>query len=133
MNAGTIAAQGRPWVLADTNAWIDFIRDRYPHLRELIRASRVIGHSAIVGELTLGCGERSAKLAEFVLTLPTIDELKFGDVREFAIQAKLACCGIGWCDSCLLADCASMNGAIQLLTGDQTLRAAARRLGVSYD
>ena len=82
MNAGTIAAQGRPWVLADTNAWIDFIRDRHPHLRELIRASRVIGHSAIVGELTLGCGKRSAKLAEFALTLPTIDELKFGDVNE---------------------------------------------------
>jgi hypothetical protein len=99
----------------------------------LIRASRVIGHSAIVGELTLGCGERSAKLAEFVSKLPTIDELNAGDVRTFAIQAKLACCGIGWCDSCLLADCASMNGAIQLLTGDQTLRAAARRLGVSYD
>jgi predicted nucleic acid-binding protein len=122
----------QPLVLADTNVWIEFARDRHALLRELLRGDRVVAHDAVVGELTLGCGPRISRLADYVATLPLCGGLLAPQIRAIVRDAGIPCTGIGWCDACLLAECAASGGRVRLLTEDRALQSAANRIGVSY-
>ena len=123
----------QPLVLADTNVWIEFARDRHALLREFLRADRVVAHDAVVGELTLGCGPRISQLADYVATLPLCGGLPTPQIRAIVRGAGIPCAGIGWCDACLLAECVASAGRVRLLTDDRVLQLAANRIGVSYE
>ena len=132
MAARVGAPAATPWVLADTNAWIDFARDRNDLLRSLVESGRIVAHEAVIGELTLGCGPRIARLADRVAGLPVVQGPPIQEIRSFLRAARVPCNGLGWCDACLLAACVLSGGAVSLLTGDRQLRQFAVRMGVAY-
>lgn len=115
----------------DTSAWIGHQRVADARIDEILRRGGAVSHSAVVGELSLGCGSAARVVAEAVSRLARVDEPDAEAVRAFAASHDVACKGIGWTDACLLAATA-LSGKVRLLTIDRALAREAARLGLAW-
>jgi predicted nucleic acid-binding protein len=115
----------------DTSVWIAHQRWFDPPLNALLAAERAVSHEVVIGELTLGCGEKARMLASAASRLGRAQRLEDEAVRAFILRNDLDCCGLSWPDACLLASAASEAG-MRLYTHDRAMAKEAARLGVGW-
>jgi predicted nucleic acid-binding protein len=118
-------------VLVDTSAWIAHQRWFDPQLHALLTAEAAVTHDVVIGELTLGCGEKASVLASGASRLARAQRVEDETVHSFIVRNDLRCCGLSWPDACLLASAAS-EGGLRLYTHDRAMAKAAARLGVGW-
>jgi predicted nucleic acid-binding protein len=116
-------------VLADTSVWIAHLRRSDPELVTLLRDARVLGHSAVVGELACGNLHRRVEFLSALQALPAATEATPAELLAFVERFALHGRGLGWIDVSLLAS-ARLCGA-RLWTRDVALARAAGELGAS--
>jgi predicted nucleic acid-binding protein len=119
-------------VLADTSVWVAHFRGESAALGPLLAEGGVMCHELVIGELA--CGRLSNRTAGEILTLlkalPSAGRVEHDEALAFLEASKLAGTGVGWIDVHLLAS--AVLEAATLLTLDEPLRAAARRIGVPH-
>ena len=115
----------------DTSVWIAHQRWFDPQLNALLTAETAVSHEVVIGELTLGCGDKARVLASAASRLGRAQRVEDGTVQTFILRNELRCCGLSWPDACLLASAAS-DGGLRLYTRDRAMAMAAARLGVGW-
>jgi predicted nucleic acid-binding protein len=118
-------------VLVDTSAWIAHQRCFDPQLNALLTTETAVSHEVVIGELTLGCGDKARVLAAAASRLGRATRVEDESVHAFILRSELRCCGLSWPDACLLASAAS-EGGVRLYTHDRAMAKAAARLGVAW-
>ena len=118
-------------MLVDTSAWIAHQRCFDPQLNALLTTETAVSHEVVIGELTLGCGDKARVLAAAASRLGRATRVEDETVHSFILRNDLRCCGLSWTDACLLASAAS-GGGVRLYTHDRAMAKAAARLGVAW-
>jgi predicted nucleic acid-binding protein len=115
--------------LVDSSIWIEHLKKPHPRLMEWLDRDQVLIHSAVVGELACGrLKDRRQRLGD-LLRLPPAREAAPRDVFALIENGKLFGIGLGWVDCQLLAS--ALLSDARLVTRDQVLAGAAKRLGIS--
>jgi predicted nucleic acid-binding protein len=115
--------------LIDTSVWIDHFRHGDDRLADLIDARLAATHDFVIGELACGNLRVRGKTLNDLNALPRLETASTPDVALMLEQNKLYGLGLGWIDMHLLA--ATVLAHATLYTRDQSLGAAAKRLGVA--
>ena len=117
-------------ILVDTSVWINHLRRRHPTLTRLLKASKVLMHPIVLGELARGRFKSRAYHLRSWRTLPRIEARYNGEVVDWIESEGLAGTGIGFIDAHLLHAVVVRRG-VRLWTGDGSLRSLAVRFGVA--
>lgn len=112
-------------VLADTSAWVEYLRRGNSQMSHLLAAGDVVGHDHVIGELCLG-GLRGEKLAA-VQALHHCHVASNEEVMHLIVERRLDGRGLGYVDSHLLA--AALINRLQLWTMDKALQQVAHEFG----
>ena len=118
-------------MLVDTSAWIAHQRSFDPQLDALLTAEVAVSHEMVIGELTLGCGDKARMLASAASRLGRAQRIEDEAVQSFIRRNDLRCSGLSWPDACLLASAASERG-LRLYTRDRAMANASARLGMAW-
>lgn len=116
-------------MLVDTSVWIDHLRKPDPALIALLERGEVTTHPFVVGELACSNLKSRGEFLELLQALPMCEIVRHDEVLTFVDGQRLHGTGLGWVDVHLLA--AARVCGEPLLTHDNALQKAARRLGVS--
>jgi len=116
-------------ILVDTSVWIAHFRRGEPELETLLDDGLVLTHPFVLGELACGHLRHRTEVLGYLDRLASVPEASSGEARRLIEIQRLVGQGLGWTDIHLLASCRIARAA--LWTHDQTLRRAARRLGVA--
>lgn len=119
-------------MLVDSSAWIDHQRSGDPVIERLDAERRIWSHATVLGEIRLGCGAPSRRLAARVVACPMLPSVDPDRVLQTIAESNLACTGLGWADAEILAACAAAEQAIMIYTRDRDLQAAAMAMGVAF-
>lgn len=90
-------------ILVDTSVWVDFLRSGDADLEKCLEDERVVMHSMVLGELSLGYLRNRMSVLTFLGDLPKISSANHEHVMAFVDTHQLAGQGIGWVDAHLLA------------------------------
>ena len=115
-------------VLVDTSVWIDHLRSPNLQLMDLLLVGQVLGHPAVLGELSCGNLKDRRNFLLSLSELPQATPASNAEVLNFIEARKLYGRGLGWVDAHLLAS-ARLSGC-RLLTLDLRLQQAAMDLAV---
>lgn len=115
-------------ILVDTSVWIDHLRRGDATLSHLLTDGRVLGHSAVIGEVGLGSLVNRQQVLALLANLPQAVQATHAEVMAYIDAQALFGTGIGYVDAHLLASTALTTGS-SLWTRDKKLRAAAATLG----
>ena len=118
-------------ILVDTSVWVDHFRKGDRGLAALLKASNVVMHPFVVGELACGNLRKREQILALLRNLPraavaTDDEVLFL-IERYTLMGR----GLGYVDVHLLASVA-LHGTARLWTRDKRLRAAADSLGLGH-
>ena len=117
-------------ILIDASIWIEYFRWRANGVAFLLRASRVLMHPFVIGEIALGnVGERAIIMSS-LLSIRNVTMATDPEVLAFIDASKLGGSGIGYVDAHLLASVRLTAGAA-LWTGDKRLATVAAGLGLA--
>lgn len=117
-------------VLVDTSIWISHLRHGNSRLQKLLRASRVVCHPFIVGELVCGNISNRAEIISLMQSLPMLEVVEHEELLLFIEHNKMMGKGLGFVDVNLLA--AAMLAGIPLWTQDKKLKQACIRLNIDW-
>jgi predicted nucleic acid-binding protein len=117
-------------ILADTSAWINFLRGQGEKLQSALDAATVLTHPFVSGELACGNLPRRGEMLGMLNRLPSATIATHAEVLDFVESHKLMGRGIGYVDAHLLAAVALTPNA-KLLTLDVRLAQIARELRLS--
>jgi predicted nucleic acid-binding protein len=114
-------------ILVDTSVWIDHINASDPMLITLLAEERVLAHSYVIGEISLGSLRNREVVLSALLDLPrspiaTPEETFYLIERESLFNR-----GIGYVDTSLLAS-ARLQPGITIWTRDKRLKKVADEL-----
>jgi len=118
-------------ILVDTSIWVDHLRRGDAVLAALLGNSQVLGHPAVVGEVSLGTLANRDEILGLLANLPQAVPATHTEAMTFIARHRLFGLGIGYIDAHLLAATA-LTGAATLWTRDKRLHAAARTLGLAH-
>lgn len=117
-------------VLVDTSVWVAHLRGRDAVLAGLLESGQVLAHPFVTGELALGNLRGRDAVLGALQSLPQATVAADGEVLRFINGNALAGSGIGYIDAHLLA-AARLTPGTSLWTRDQSLAAAAKKLGLA--
>jgi predicted nucleic acid-binding protein len=117
-------------ILVDSSIWIDHFRTGDMHLYALLKAEKIIIHTFVVGELSLGHMPRYDDIMTMLTDLPTIPIADDAEVRHMIRSNKLFGKGIGYVDAHLLASLL-LSPRHTLWTRDKRLHGMASAFGVA--
>jgi predicted nucleic acid-binding protein len=114
-------------ILADTNAWIRYLRVGDLQLKKFLEQQRVHTSDVVFGELLLGSGLPKSFAADLAL-LPRLPSPSAVEVRGFIERQRTAVsgAGVGWADVQIILT-AQKNGA-RIYTSDKSVRAVCMRI-----
>lgn len=116
------------FILADTSVWLDHLRTADAQLDQLAESRRLMMHSFVIGELSLGnVHDRPVFLQRLKQMMP-VTLAEDDEVHSLIEINSLFGSGIGWVDAHLLAS-VLLTDDVKLWTRDRRLNAAAERLG----
>ena len=118
-------------ILADTSIWISHLRRGFPRMRTLLENADVAVHPFIMGELACGTMKARTRIRSLLREMPFAPVLSHGEVMHFIEVNHLPGVGISYVDAHLLASARLARFA--LWTSDESLKQAARRLGLRHD
>ncbi len=95
---------------------------------QLLVRRRVVMHPFVFGELIAGSLPSRTETQRKLAVLPMLPLSQHDDVVELLNRFKLHGIGLSWIDLHVL--CSVRTAGARLITGDQALATAARRLGV---
>jgi hypothetical protein len=113
-------------VLVDTSVWIDHLHRADYELVALLRETRVLMHSAVLGELACGRIQNRQEFLFLLSALPRATEVSFEEALSLLENRMLWGRGLGWMDIHLLASV--LVSRTMLWTRDRLLRVAAGQL-----
>jgi predicted nucleic acid-binding protein len=113
-------------VLVDTSVWIDHLHRSDPELVALLWETRVVTHSAVLGELACGSIPNRQEFLALWLALPRVGSVSFEEAMALLENRKLWGRGLGWTDVQLLAS--TLVSGSMLWTRDRLLLHAAGQL-----
>jgi predicted nucleic acid-binding protein len=119
-------------ILVDTSVWIGHLRSAVPDLVRLLDSALVAQHPMVIGELALGTLRDRRTFLELLGNLPRAPVATHDEVLSFVEHRRLFGRGLGLVDAHLLAS-ATVGHGTRLWTRDESLRVAARELGVLLD
>ncbi len=96
-------------ILVDTSVWVDFLRSGDTDLEKCLEDERVVMHSMVLGELSLGYLRNRMSVLTFLGDLPQISSATHEQVMAFVDTHLLAGRGIGWVDAHLLTAVARVD------------------------
>lgn len=116
-------------ILVDTSVWIDHINASDPLLVSLLAEERVLAHSFVIGEISLGSLRNREVVLGALLDLPrapiaTPEETFYLIEREGLFNR-----GIGYIDTSLLAS-ARLQPGVTIWTRDKRLKKVADELNL---
>lgn len=117
-------------ILVDTSIWIDHLRAGGDLLSKLLKASRVLTHPFVIGELALGEMRQREIILDALSNLPIAELATDAEVLSFINGQSLFGRGIGYVDVHLLAS-ARLTAGAQLWTRDNRLHSVAEELGLA--
>lgn len=115
-------------ILADTNIWIDHLRNGLPALAAQLEDDTLLMHPWVLGELALGSIRHRSDFILYLGCLPVLHVAPDSEVLHLIESARLYSRGIGWVDAGLLASCKAYP--CRLWTKDERLAAIAAELGI---
>jgi predicted nucleic acid-binding protein len=116
-------------VLVDASVWIDHLHRSDPGLVALLQASKVVMHSAVLGELTCGSLPNRRELLSLWSALPPAAEVSPAEALRLIEEKRLWGKGLGWTDVLLIGS--TLLSPARLWTRDRPLLRAAKELGLS--
>ena len=117
-------------ILVDTSTWINHLRTPSELLVQLLDLEQVLIHPFVVGELACGNLANRKEIISLLHSLPFAPRADDDEILFFVERHKLMGRGLGLIDVHLLAS--STIGGAALWTDDNTLRLAARNLGIEF-
>ena len=114
--------------LVDTSVWVQHLRHTDEPLAAMLRASVVVVHPWVIGELALGSIARRSEFLHLLTAMPQAPRVSDADMRALVERRRLHARGLGWVDVQLLAS--ALLGRHGLYTRDRRLAAVADELGV---
>ncbi|HUR49825.1 MAG TPA: type II toxin-antitoxin system VapC family toxin [Acidimicrobiales bacterium] len=118
-------------ILVDTSVWIDYLRRGNPVLAQLLSANEVLGHSWVIGELSLGGLSGRGEVLDLLAALPQAVVATESELIAAIDANELFGRGIGWVDAQLLVSARLTSGA-KLWSRDRKLAAVAEALDVAH-
>ena len=118
-------------ILVDTSVWVDHLRRPERALLEQLRASNVLTHPLVVGELACGNLPDRTTFLRHMDAMAVIREGTHQEVRDLIESTRLMGRGIGLIDAHLLYSVLHQEGAL-LWTRDERLNRIAQELSVAY-
>lgn len=119
-------------ILIDTSVWIGFLRFGDDQLAERLNTGDVVTHPFVIGELACGSLRNRSGLLELLGRLHRVPKVSDEEALRFIEAHELAGSGLGIVDVHLLAS-AKLSGYARILTRDQALGRAARRLDLGAE
>jgi predicted nucleic acid-binding protein len=116
-------------ILADTSVWIHHLRSDTERMRELLTQGRIVIHSFVVAELSLGSLKQRSKTITWLDQLPHLRVAQLAEVRAMIEAHRLYGLGIGLIDAHLIAS-VLLNPPTLLWTKDKQLHKIAAALGI---
>jgi predicted nucleic acid-binding protein len=119
-------------ILVDSSVWVDHLRRGDQRLVTLPKASQVLTHPFVVGQLALGSLKNRETILGSLKDLPQAATATDEEVQQFIERNALFGLGIGYIDAHLLA-AVRLNAGSQLWTRDKRLGAIADRMGLNAE
>src|SRR5215472_6291569 len=117
-------------VLVDASVWIDHLHRSDPGLVELLQASEVVMHSAVLGELACGTLPNRRAFLSLWSALPPAAEVSPAEALRLIEEKRLWGKGLGWTDVLLIGS--TLLSPARLWTRDRSLLRAAKNPGACY-
>ena len=119
-------------ILVDSSVWVDHLRHGDQRLVTLLRASQVLTHPFVIGEIALGSLKNRDTILGSLTGLPKAATATDEEVQKFIESNALFGLGIGYIDAHLLA-AVRLDARSQLWTRDKRLGAIANRMGLNAE
>lgn len=119
-------------ILVDSSVWVDHLLRGDQLLVTLLKASQVLTHPFVVGEIALGNMKNRESILGSLKGLPQAATATNEEVQQFIESNALFGLGIGYIDAHLLA-AVRLNAGSQLWTRDKRLGAIANRMGLTAE
>jgi len=116
-------------VLVDTSVWIDHLRKPVDPLIILLHNGKVLSHSWIVGEISLGHLKGRGKFLKNLNLLPKANEVSMLELLNFIEDHSLQGMGLGLVDIQLLAS--AMLSSISIYTRDKAMILAMKKIRIA--
>jgi predicted nucleic acid-binding protein len=116
--------------LVDTSIWILHLRSGHSELEALLSQGKAMCHPMVIGELACGRLANRVEILSLLSALPQVIAVEHEEVLRFIENHQIMGTGIGIVDAHLLASSAITG--VRLWTGDRSLGAVARELGLRY-
>ena len=117
-------------ILVDTSVWIDHLNASDPLLVSLLADGRVLAHSFVIGEISLGSLRNREAVIGALLDLPRAPIATPEETLYLIERERLFNRGIGYVDVSLLAS-ARLRPGVTLWTRDNRLRKVADDLDLA--
>lgn len=117
-------------LLVDTSVWIDHLRRGDEMLSGSLRASRVLSHPWVVGEIALGSLKNRRQVLDAMQSLPQAVQADAAEILSMIESTELYGKGLGFVDAALLAS-TRLTPHTRLWTRDRRLQLAAQTLGLA--
>jgi predicted nucleic acid-binding protein len=117
-------------ILVDTSVWIDHLNASDPLLVSLLADERVLAHSFVIGEISLGSLRNREAVIGALLDLPRAPIATPEETLYLIERERLFNRGIGYVDVSLLAS-ARLRPGVTLWTRDKRLREVADDLDLA--
>ena len=117
-------------ILVDTSVWIDHLNASDPLLVSLLADGRVLAHSFVIGEISLGSLRNREAVIGALLDLPRAPIATPEETLYLIERERLFNRGIGYVDVSLLAS-ARLRPGVTLWTRDKRLRKVADDLDLA--
>jgi predicted nucleic acid-binding protein len=118
-------------ILVDTSVWIDHLRKSDAAMFDLLKARKVLTHSLVIGEISVGSYRNRDGILSDLALLPVALAATDSEVLQFISRNKLFGIGIGYIDAHLLA-AVQLTPGTALWTRDKRLDSVAAALGLRY-
>jgi predicted nucleic acid-binding protein len=116
-------------ILVDTSVWIDHLSAADPMLVTLLSEERVLAHSYVIGEISLGSLRDRELVLGALLDLPRAPLATPEETFYLIERQRLFNRGIGFVDASLLAS-ARLQPGVTLWTRDKRLKSVADELNL---
>jgi predicted nucleic acid-binding protein len=117
-------------ILVDTSVWIDHLNSSDSMLFSLLAEERVLAHSYVIGEISLGSLRDRNVVLGALLDLPRAPMATPEETFYLIERQRLFNRGIGYVDASLLAS-ARLQSGVTIWTRDKRLKRVADELDLS--
>jgi predicted nucleic acid-binding protein len=115
-------------VLVDTSVWIDHLRKPLDPLILLLHNGKVLSHSWIVGEISLGHLKSRGQFLKNLDLLPKVKEVSMLELSHFVENHSLHGMGLGLVDVQLLAS--AVLSSVSIFTRDKAMIFAMKKIKI---